>query len=180
MVDLGLQVNIIPQVSGRDIHRALKAYARDNFIRSAALSQGALLDRLSAVLRYQLYQKQCKLKKQVPETANKYRHSLCSMIEVFPLSLSFYRRVTDLESETQCFGVCEQLFFEQIIRVCGRRAQPAFWGVSSINLERWGAGSYTGFAHRACLWRPGDRYPVLCVATKPGSRGGCNWCRSFL
>lgn len=126
MVDLGLQVNIIQQVSGRDIRRALKACARDNFIRSAALSQGALLGRLSAALRYRLYQKQCKLKKQVPEAANKYPHSLCSMIEVFPLGLSFCRGVTDLESETQCFSVCEQLFFEQIIQVCGRLAQSAF------------------------------------------------------
>lgn len=47
------------------------------------------------------------------------------MIEVFPLSLSFYRGVTDLESETQCFSVREQLF-ELIIQVCGRLAQPAF------------------------------------------------------
>lgn len=37
----GLQVNIIQQASGRYIHRALKSFARDNFIRSAALSQGA-------------------------------------------------------------------------------------------------------------------------------------------
>lgn len=122
----GLQVNIIQQVSGRYIHRALKSFARDNFIRSAALSQGRVLDRLSVVLRYQLYQKRCKLKKQVPEAANKYLHSLCSMIEIFPLILYFYRGVTDLESETQCFSVCEQLFFEQIIQVCGRRAHPAF------------------------------------------------------
>lgn len=90
MVYLRLQVNIIQEVSSRDIRRALKSSARNNFIRSAALSQGCVLDRLSVVLRCQLYQKQCKLKKQVPETANKYLHSLCSMTEVFLLSLSFY------------------------------------------------------------------------------------------
>lgn len=86
----------------QDIPRALKSFARDNFLRSAALSQGCVLDRLSAVLRYQLNQKLCKLKKQVPETANKYLPSLCSVIEVFPLILSFYRGVTDLESVLQC------------------------------------------------------------------------------
>lgn len=90
MVYLRLQVNIIQEVSSRDIRRALKSSARNNFIRGAALSQGCVLDRLSVVLRCQLYQKQCKLKKQVPETANKYLHSLCSMTEVFLLSLSFY------------------------------------------------------------------------------------------
>lgn len=79
MVYLGLQVNIIQQVDGRDIHRALQSFTRANFSRSAALSQGCVLDKLSVVLRYQLYQKQCKLKKQVPEAANKYLHSLCSM-----------------------------------------------------------------------------------------------------
>lgn len=90
MVYLGLQVNIIQQADGRAIHRALQSFARNNFTRSAALSQGCVLDKLSVVLRYQLYQKQCKLKKRVPQAANKYLHSLCSTIEVFPLSLSFY------------------------------------------------------------------------------------------
>lgn len=63
--------HIIQQVNGGHIHRALKSYARDSSIRSAALSWRCVLDRLSMVLRYQLYQKQCKIKKKLPETANK-------------------------------------------------------------------------------------------------------------
>lgn len=161
MVCLGLQVNIIQQVDGREIPRALQSFARNNFTRSPALSQGCVLDKLSVVLRYQLYQKQSanwrnKCQKQLTNTSTAFVLWLKSSLYAFLFTVG----VTDLESETHCCSVCEQLFFEQIIQVCGRLAQPAFWAVSSINLGRWRAGSCTGVPIDSAHGDPGTG--VLC------------------
>lgn len=116
------------------------------------------------------------------QLTNNPHSSLFYSWRVFPFSLSFSRGEVDLESEIQRFSVCKQLVFVQDAQIklaCRRLSQPAFWGVSSITLERRSAGSNTECADRACSWRAGGRYHMLYVATKPGSRGGCNWCRGF-